>query len=209
MLLTKTLCSQSIIILADTFNTSVFNQFWLVSNNFIDKDSIAPTSLFAPGVTNVVSADFNLLVVPEQLQFSSGYGYDRFQEHVQNTLIPIIKALPAIQYKALGLNFIWNVSVEDMSFEEASRKLFAKADSKVFDAFQDDDSLFGAYLSKFFLEFRLNLDIKPIINQKDPYFRFAFNYHRALEISRSHEELLECLNKRGMCNEETIKILDC
>lgn len=208
MHLTKVLNSQSIIILANTFNPSVFNQYWLVSNDFIKNDFIEPASIFTPGVANVITKNFNLFVVPEQLQFNGNGDYEVFKNSIEKSLSPILEHLPAIPYKALGLNFIWKVKVEDMSIEEASKNLFMNESCRIFSSFQDNDPLFGAYLSKYFEGFRLNLDIRPIIDPNGSFFQFAFNYHLEFRQQNCHSELIESLKKRDACYKESMDILN-
>jgi len=200
MALRKELKTNSIVILAQSFNPSIFNRYWLVSKGFIDDESILPNSVFAPNVTQVASKEFNLLVLPEQLQFNSNTDNKEFESNVEKTLKPIIEKLKEIPYRASGINFHWFVDDDETEIGELSEKLFYYNSSSLHEAFRSDNSRYGVYMSKDFENARMKLDIKPITTtenstgRKNEFIQFSFNFHRDLNQESASDELINFLN---------------
>jgi hypothetical protein len=201
MALQKELKVQSIVILAQNFNPSVFNQHWLVSNNFLDEKDILPNSLFTPAFAQIISSKCNLLVLPEQLQFSST-NLDYTETNLNNCLIPILRKLQETPYKAVGINFNWFINDEgNKTICDLSRELFYRKDSDIYSKFDTNDARFGIYLSKDFDGVRLKLDIKPIKFAEigssivKDYIQLSFNFHMDLGPDNYFENLIAVLKK--------------
>lgn len=200
MALRKELKTNSIVILAQSFNPSIFNRYWLVSNSYIDNESILPNSVFAPNVTQVASNEFSLLVLPEQLQFNSNPGNKDFESNVEKTLRPIIDRLTEIPYRACGINFHWFVDDDKIGIGELSESLFYYSNSSLHEAFRSEDSRYGVYMSKDFENARMKLDVKPITatenstGEKNEFIQFSFNFHRDLNQKSASDELSNFVN---------------
>lgn len=162
MAMEKELKMQSIVVLAKSFNTTIFNSHWLVKNNFIKEDDILPVSIFAPNIAQIVTKKVNLLIIPEQMQFNAGLDSTSFGEEIKTTLLPIIEKLQEIPYNALGINLNWFIKDNEKSMETLTKDFFFIKQSSLFKYFESEDSRFGTYLSKNFNNTRLKLDIKPI-----------------------------------------------
>lgn len=198
--------SQSIIILANSFNPTVFNLYWLISEKLIKKEMISQSSFFTPALTNIITEKFNLFVSPDQLQFNGNGSFEEFEENVKTVLIPILLKLQAIPYHALGINFIWKAEIFNESIEEISKRLFVNERNEQFTFFQDGKPLFGSYMSKDYEKFRLNLDIRPVIAKNEQFFQYAFNFHTQFDETRRFNELMERLKKLKDCFIESTKI---
>lgn len=213
----KELKIQSIVVNAQSFNTTIFNRHWLVKNNFVDESEIQSDSIFAPNLTQVVTRKFNLLVVPEQLQFIAGPESTDFERDIESSLLPIINKLQDIPYKALGLNLNWFLKDEKKSMTTLTTDMFFNHKSDLFEYFNGDNSRFGAFLSKNFLNTCLKLDIKPVsLNMGDnSMVRIAehivcnFNFH--LDLSNPDTAQIDIVETIKLWNEfkkESEKIIE-
>ena len=213
MELQKELKGQTVVILANSFNPSIFNQYWLVSKEFIPEGDIQPASVITPGITQIMTPGFHMLVVPDQLQFNyTGDEKFPFQDSLQKTLKPMMEQLKEVPYRAIGLNYVWFVFDPKKSMPALSREMFCFGDAPLFRAFQAEDARFGSYLSRNFETFRVKLDIKPVMIQenesKKEFLQFAFNFHADFDPKHCYRQLEESLNKWDKCLEEAFQIMD-
>lgn len=213
MNLQKELQSCSVVILAQNFNPSIFNRHWLVKNKFIDDHEITDDSVFALGVSNIITPQFSLLVTPDHLHFEINGASLNYCECLHRVLIKIINRLPEIPYKAVGLNFEWHIFDDDSSPATISRALFYPVNPSLQAFFNTDDSLYGCYLSKNFHDSRMKLDInptvvcKPNLEEKEV-FRFSFNYHRELNEQTGFDDLKKNLQDCNIYFDASVKIVD-
>lgn len=189
----------SVVILAQSFNPTIFNQHWLVSNKFINEANIEPTSIFSQNLANIITPNYNLLVLPEQLQFNSITESVTFNNDILCTLVPIIEKISETPFKAVGINFNWFIKDNSKSMQVFTKELFFNTNSKLFSEFDSDDSRFGAYMSKNFNNTRLKLDIKPvqIINNItdhniSEYLNYNFNFH--LDLNQIDTAVIDLVN---------------
>jgi hypothetical protein len=90
--------------------------------------------------------------------------------------------LPETPYKAIGMNFTWQVEPRDTSIEAICRRLFFVPASPIHKFFDVPDGRFGSYLSKDTLGFRLKLTAVPAIlgassSSSADAIILKFNYH--------------------------------
>ena len=213
MELQKELKGQTVVILANTFNPSIFNQYWLVSKEFIPEGDIQPASVITPGITQIMTPGFHMLVVPDQLQFNyTGDEKFPFQDSLRKTLKPMMEQLKEVPYRAVGLNYVWFVSEPEKSMPALSREMFCIDGAPLYRAFQAEDARFGSYLSRDFGTFRLKLDVKPVTIQenesKKEFLQFAFNFHADFDPQHGYRQLDESLNKWNECLKEASRIMD-
>jgi hypothetical protein len=189
----------NIVITANHFNPSIFNQLWLVKNHIMGEDDFEGPGVFVESVSQVEGREFRLLVIPPQLQFLPRVEIKREQSIVEEKLGQIVAALPHTPYAAVGLNFIYRFRPE--SVPEFTRKAFCRSDRKVFQSFDAEDAHFGAYMSKDWHGMRLKLDIKPITRDEDGTqvsgVAVSFNFHRDLVMEDRVAEIKDCLAKWG------------
>lgn len=212
MSLIKELKSSSVVILAQSFNTSIFNHYWLIKNGIVSEDMILPNSLIVPGMSHIFTPDFSLQVTQEQLQFTSiKNDFEVFKLNLHKSLAGIVNKLPEIPYRALGINFNCLISDSDKNISDLSKELFYSPQLKINSFFSDKETRFGSYLSTDFLDSRLKLDIKPVFlnepnsQNKKEYIQFVFNFH--IELNNSHDLLLVSLNKWNLYFEHMNKII--
>lgn len=191
----------SVVVVAHQFNPSVVSEVWLDRHGLLREEDKQEGCIFTDAIVNVRSRNYNLLVTPDQLQFSPKGAPEAHQPLIIANVGAIIELLPHIPYSGVGLNFIWHFDPRPESVAVASRRLFFRAEVPIFRHFQSEDSQFGSYLSKDLFGGRLKLDIKPVIRtaiqpseaRLTPGINFAFNFHRDLKPEENQAELI-----RGM-----------
>jgi len=190
------LVTSNTVIVAQQFNPSVITQLWLVRNGLLDEDDFRPSCVFTDMVVKVNSREFDLMVVPQQCQFSPRVDRHREQELVADKVGTIARSLPHTPYRAVGLNFTWHLIPEGSDVPTISRGLFFIEDGPLHREFADQNAHFGAYMSKGALGGRLKLDVKPITvnregeNEEVERIQFAFNFHRDVA---DEEDPVDCI----------------
>lgn len=203
----------SVVVVAQQFNPSVMSQLWLVGNGLATEDDFRQGYIFSDSVVQFQTREFQILVVPEQLQFSPKVEAEREQEVIRAKIGSIVETLPHTPYRAVGLNFMWQVTPETESVQALSRRLFFRDDLALFGAFDTADARFGAYLSKDSCGGRLRLEIKPITlktaDRTVESMNLAFNYN--LDVAESTDRIPAILGMLERWNEarsESIRIVE-
>ena len=157
------LANANIVVVANQFNVSIFNLLWFIKNEIVrEEDVIAAESIFIPVAVQIGTANSHLLIVPERLQMTLKRP-EQDQAPVE-AVSKMIQKLPETPYIGLGMNVIWHLSFDDGNeLGEFTRRNFTIPGQRLFSHFSDANARFGAYLSKNFDAFRLNLDVKPVI----------------------------------------------
>jgi hypothetical protein len=171
------LVGQNLKIIANQYNPSLFNSYWLVSQEIFTEKEIQPNSIFTPQFVQINSEGLNIIILPEQLQINLTNA--DYSEKFKKIISDIVTKLPHIPYKAVGINFDFFIN----NFEQdLTKDLFYNNNFKL-SKFFDDSPRFGLYLSKIYKSTRLKLDIKPILARKQgedtekEFIHFSFNYH--------------------------------
>lgn len=187
----------NVVIVSNSFNVSIFSQIWLIKNGIMNEDDFSKGYLFSPMAVQTESNDFSLLVVPERLQFTLRDLSEKAPDLIMSKVGKIVETLPHTPFKSVGLNFNWCADSETQPFDQFNHSLFWKEKSPLYEAFNQENARFGAYMSQDFMNFRLKLDIKPI-TRKTPdgtveLLQFAFNFHRDLEPESAKSQILDTL----------------
>jgi hypothetical protein len=177
------LITANAVIAAHSFNPSILSQLWLVRNNIVAEEDFQSNCLFAEGVSQVDTSRFLLVALPDRLQVVPKDPSD--QSALEAVVTRIATALPHTPYTAIGLNFVIHYDPQGESIGQLTRRLFFRGDVPLYREFDNENSHFGAYLSKAYGEMRLKLDIKPITLQTVPgetlgRLQFSFNFHQDL-----------------------------
>lgn len=176
------LVTPNAVIVAQQFNPSIIGQLWLVRNGLLEEDDFRPGCVFSDMAVQVNSQEFDLMVVPQQCQFTPRVDQQREQELAVGKVGSIVRSLPHTPFRAIGLNFTWHLSPEDQDVPSISRALFFLEGGPLHREFDVPDARFGTYMSKDAFGGRLKLDVKPIPvkreEEKLEKIQFAFNLHR-------------------------------
>lgn len=174
-----------VVVTASQFNPSILNPVWLAKNGILNENGeYKPESVFAGPLTQVVTDEYVLVMVAEQLHFIVLTPHDKQQAQIEDKLGKLIKKLPEIPYRAAGLNFNWHMIPEANRVAAETRQLFAGRSDGIFARFAEPDARFGAYLSKDFFSFRMKVDVKPVLvdvdGRMEDRVQFGFNFHQDL-----------------------------
>ncbi len=199
-----------VVLLARQFNPSVLSQMWLSRNGILDYEgTVKANSIFTENLVQIVTDEFVLAVLPEQLQFIPTVEPSLQQKLIEDKLGVLIGKLPHIPYLAIGLNFNWHLVPEPGGMPAVTRDLFAVKESGFFERFHGPNARFGAYLSKDFGSFRMKVDIKPISvvlenGGKEDRIQFGFTFHFDLPPGQeSAKETMARLSEWDAVREET------
>jgi len=206
------LVAANVVIAAQQFNPSVVSQLWLVRNGLATEDDFRQGYVFTDSVVQLQATTFNLTVIQEQLQFIPSVENDKEQELIEAKVGMIVSKLPHTPYRAVGLNFFWNLTPDLESVRDRSRKLFYRPECRLFDHFDSEDATFGAYLSRDILGCRLRLDVRPIIlaspDKKVEHLLFNFNFHEDLADPDASVEMIHSMLKRwDEAKKQSLKII--
>ena len=199
------------VVVARQFNPTIFSQLWLVRNKIAEEEDFQGESVFTPGFVQVRSQGYVLLVLPEQLQFSPLPLEGHHGQLVSDKIGRIVQKLPETPYSAVGLNFNWQVDIDDAEeFIAFSRALFFR-DNPLYDQFNQNNARYGGYLSKEMFGGSLKLDVKPIAvgspAEKVERLLFAFNVHKDVGPDNSVEEIEEIVGCWNDALEQTSDIV--
>lgn len=207
------LVNATIVIVAQQFNPSIIRDHWLIKHCLVKEDEFLEGCVFTDAFSNVQSQKFNLLVVPDQMQFVPKVEFESQQKLLEEKVGTIVEKLPHTPYTAIGLNFTWHLSAEATSIEDFSRKLFWVCDSPLGNEFNAKDARFGAYFSRDLLGRRLKLDAKPVTATKAgeqfDALQFAFNFHRDIEMDEESVPIIrESLSTWSAAHKESKRLMD-
>lgn len=202
----------NVVIIARQFNPSIISQYWLIKNGIFTEEEIQPDSIFSPVIANVHSTDCQVLVLPEQLQFTSKLADQSGQELLISKLGKIVQTLPHTPFVAVGMNFSWQVyDDDDASNAVLGRKLFFRDDSPLYKYFDVDDARFGSYMSRDIMGCRLKLDIKPVTvpcpGGTSNRLLFGFNFHLQLTEEDKAESILDLFQKWDEAKETAVSLM--
>lgn len=191
------LSNQNVVIVAQNINTMVFNQYWFIQNSIFSPEEILQDSVFVPGFTNLSTTDCNIVIMPNQIQFTAKTS--DISNCIRKRLVPIMRlSANSLQIKAIGFNFIWRIELNEGSVQQYSRSLFFKQGNPIFNEFDTNDACFGTYMSKYFAQTRLHLEIKPFKEENDTqnklFILASFNFHRDIVQEDNKEIIFDFLN---------------
>lgn len=169
-------------------------------------------SIFAPGFIQVNTSKFQLLVLPDQIQFTVNNRLDDdCGIYIKKIIIPLVEKLAGVIFQAVGINFNWSVSEEASKIEKYSADLFYNDQSDIQKHLKTEDSKFGFYISKKVHQTRLKLDVKPVFaGNFDPseFMMWSFNFHADLRPESNVTELKSILQEWALYSKEAENIID-
>lgn len=210
----KKLATANVVVVANTFNVSIFDQMWLLKNEVFSEEEFSSgnCTFVPPGMSQIDTTACTLLVVPERLQFS--LKPPDLEPEKLDKVRKVIELLPETPYAALGLNIVWDVMPsEEQEFGGFTRTMFGPPLGTLGTRFDTSDARFGSYMSRNFEVFRLKLDIKPAklataYGSKEV-LRHSFNFHLELgNRSDKAEAIQDGLAKWDVAFTESEEIVD-
>ena len=202
--------SSNVVIVARHFNPSILDRHWAITNGILSENDFEQGCIFTPVLSQINARDFKLLITPDQLQLVPSDFSHEAGAIILSKVGAIVERLPHTPYVAIGLNFIWHIIPTDEGMRALSRRLFFKEDNPIYQSFDTDNALFGAYLSKNYLNSRLKLDIKPATimheGQLSELLQFSFNFHRDI-VDQRVENILELLRNWSQAKDFTTEFI--
>jgi len=211
----KNLASANVVLLARNLNPSVFSQLWLVREGIVGEKDFAEDCVFTPIAARVLTPDFQLLALPDRLQFALTHRSKNDSKLITDRVTNIVQKLEHTPYTAIGANFHWHVAPDAPGhFVEFMRGLFVRPEIPLYDEFSANDARFGAYMSKDIFEVRLKLDIRPMRPARvekgaevAEFLRFHFNYHLDLTYGKPIDQILDFIRKWDVMKSKSEEIV--
>ncbi len=197
------------VVAAKNFNPSILSQLWLVREKVVGPEDFRPGCLFSDQVSQVETQSFQLIVLPQQLQFAPKCAPEEETSLISEKLGKIVRALPHTPYAAMGLNFIWHEDSGNIA--ELTRTLFYNGEKALFMEFDTADAKFGSYLSKDWQGLRLKLDIRPVLldtgAEKRERLQLTFNFHLDLLGENAADKIAQTLGLWVSAREESQRLI--
>ncbi len=87
------LVNSNVVIAAQQFNPSVLSQLWLVDNHVIERDEFEPGSMFTEMIVQAATAEFIILITPQQLQLTPRGAEDQQQATLSSNALDALSKL--------------------------------------------------------------------------------------------------------------------
>ncbi|HEU5125096.1 MAG TPA: hypothetical protein VFW05_13655 [Verrucomicrobiae bacterium] len=211
----------SVVLVANEINLSIFKPIWLGQTKILRPDELAGDCVISPGVVQIPTAQFNLLVLPNQLQMAFAEMDDAVvSEPLNRVLGGILMNLPHTPFAGLGINFDFFVGPNDLDkFADWNKNLFASRSALAVCENPADKLRFGAYFSLDFEGMRLKINVRPIkgavaapkvveqLQTATEWVHFNFNYHADLNPAAPAQNALEALRKWSLVAAKTRAII--
>jgi hypothetical protein len=188
------------IVILGNHNPGIITQQWLKDNGLITEDPRQALNTLA--VSFFESEHYSLIVEPVRLQLNAKEKDKGAVKAISNILLKYINVFPNLNYKAVGLNFIWTYEIVE------GEKYIIKTSINKFTDLQD-----------IFINYQLNLG-SIIYAKKEPYllkliidplkenlFQHNFNYH--FEITKANiTKISDYLNMYAFLYDESQVIIE-
>jgi len=193
-----TLEGTNIVILAKHHNPSIVSKEWLVNNKIINENENIMNFVHTPAFSVIETDIFHLTVDSDRLQIALKKTRDDNIKYWLAIIKRYINHLPQTPYRALGINFIFNIFINEKRF----KKLFA-GDDNLFKKIFGENYKIGGIIKFNYNDFMVRLRLEQI-NKK---ILSDFNFHldskdvqniikkidKYYEIKKYAEEILEGL----------------
>ena len=211
----------SVVLVANEINLSIFKPVWLGQTNILRPEELSGDCVISPGVIQIPTAQFNLLVLPNQLQMAFAEMDDKVVvEPLNRVLGGILKNLPHTPFLGLGINFDFFLGPSNSeNFAEWNKELFASRSALAVCEQPTDQPRFGAYFSLEFEGLRLKTNVRPIkgavaapkvieqLQAASEWMHFNFNFHLDLNPLTPAQNALETLAKWSLVAAKTRAII--
>lgn len=191
-----------IVLTAQSFNPTIFTETWLNKNNIVKAESLEGDYISTTEVAQFQTKEIQVLVMPPRMQIT--FNITRAMEDSElpfKIAKDTLRLLQHTPYQSLGLNFDFHLSFpEEAKYSACNRALLGSGDSALINEFASDDARFGRYFSKDYDEFRLRLNIMPVVGgpEKKDMFHFAFNFNHdvgSLDLMERADKLSSLISK--------------
>jgi hypothetical protein len=184
------------IVVVGSFNPISFDKYFFVKNGIMTEEQITPNCMFLPQLVQVITPSFHLVANPVQIVINAIKPSESFD--IAELLQKILGTSTGFVISGSGVNFNWFITNDNESDLEKYTKELCFNGSNIIQStfFTGDNTTFGFYSSKNFLDCRLKLDVKPIRYKTDEMkedkaaLQFEFNFHKDYKDSETDSKLL-------------------
>lgn len=209
--------NRNIVILSKGLAPTRLSREKLIQNGIVVAEEEIVDSIFAENLCQVITSNFNLLVLPHQIQFT--ITSDNNINLSLTKLNKIVELFSEYHFIALGINFIYGISSENNDQMAKSNFIFSKPSESVYAHFQTEDSKFGGYMSRDFNNSRLKLHISPtkqirynsasiVESVSDEYLQFSFNFHIDLNTSNNTLQLKDSISNWNLFSDFSKEVVN-
>lgn len=206
----KDLKEASIVLLAQNFNPSIFNPHWLITKGVIKEENIKfEQSSFTPKEVRILTDTFEMIVLQDRLLINYLPNEEVMEAVIQNLMHHIFNLLPEVPYMAMGINFKWEININNQYFSTLNKRLLNE-ENPFLKYFPSENSLYGINLNNQFLDSLQNFTLQPFINETQSGVVGIFNYHFdvSLIIEKVHH-LAKAINDMTKYYTQSKKIMEC
>ena len=177
----------NIVVLANQLNLSIFQQYWLIENQIVNKEDFGPESYSNPIAVSVNNSEYELLILPDRIQLTLKSNIGNSQELVNKVISGIVNTLPHTPFTAFGFNFNFIIKPKNHEkFYQLTKALCLTDINPLKEDFSENDARYGFYLSHNVGDIRVKIDIKPIVqDDKREAIMVIANCHK--DISKKDE----------------------
>ena len=182
----STLKTTNIVILARNHNPSIATKDWLIENGIISKNENITHFVHTPAFSVLETDVFSLTVDPDRLQIALKKLDNESMNYLLNITKGYIKNLPETPYKAIGINYLFTLSIDDKKLKE----LFAVKD-KLYTKLFGNDYVIGGIIVFKYDKFLVRLQLKKINEETIADFNYHLNSHDIKELIKNIEKYFD------------------
>lgn len=202
------------IVFVGIFQVAEFDKFFFIKNGFFKEEEIKNMPTFSPEIAQINIQDVNILITMQQIIITQF----KLEGERGKDIALLFAKHSNLNISAVGVNFSWNLTPTE-NLEKETKKYFFNEGNKMFTKFFDTpDTMYGAYVSKDFMNGRLKLEIKPQLvnrvniktqetNEITQVVNFAFNFHYQVPPKGENSKLLEFISDYDNFFNESEKIM--
>ncbi len=166
------------IVLLGNFKTTFLDKLFFIEKNLITEESFLDSTVFTPNFSKIETNSLVTLIEPDKIILGSKINKSNLLKFIALSIIESDYA----KLDAVGFNFKWFIFIDDINKHTKSR--FLSPTNKILNQhFNDDNTIYGYYLSKNFKRSIMKLDIKPSLlkeisgENEQSILSFDFNFH--------------------------------
>ncbi len=173
--------SQNLVVVANSFNPSIFSSRWLEKQGVIKSDEVVEPEMLTPVAAKITTKEYGLLVVPERLQLTFNKDVKTKKSTIDNVVMKIINELKHTPFSAAGFNYIFEYWPSDSGkFIELNQKLLSNYNPIANSVGKGAKTRYGFSCIEKVNGFEMRLDVKPHVKSKKEFLLFNFNFNRML-----------------------------
>ncbi|WMI66713.1 hypothetical protein RBH94_06000 [Aestuariibaculum sp. YM273] len=152
----KEFIESNIVILGD-LKPSFYDKLFFVKNNLISEDSFLDSTIITPSLVRIITNDIAINIETTKIVIVNKTR--KQNDFIKDITLKIITQ-SSFDFEAIGFNYKWFIFLPDIH-EHTKTRFWNSSNTKLNSHFDSDNSAYGYYVSRDFLDARMKLDIKP------------------------------------------------